>query len=111
MGLLFLAGVVSTAVSARLLLGLGLMATAAVNLAFGASSSMTAFCTLWGINGMLQVGSAAWAAALSCSAIRDHVYVNTIATMGQQLCMTMQCRCLESRSWAVSSSKMPGQQA
>jgi hypothetical protein len=42
-------------VSARLLLGLGLMATAAVNLAFGASSSMTAFCTLWGINGMLQV--------------------------------------------------------
>lgn len=52
-----LAGVVSTAVSARLLLGLGLMATAAVNLAFGASSSMAAFCTLWGINGMLQVGS------------------------------------------------------
>jgi hypothetical protein len=49
------AGVLSTAVSARLLLGLGLMATAAVNLAFGASSSMTAFCTLWGINGMLQV--------------------------------------------------------
>jgi sugar phosphate permease len=49
------AGVVSTAVSARLLLGLGLMATAAVNLAFGASSSMAAFCTLWGINGMLQV--------------------------------------------------------
>jgi sugar phosphate permease len=31
------------------------MATAAVNLAFGASSSMAAFCTLWGINGMLQV--------------------------------------------------------
>jgi sugar phosphate permease len=31
------------------------MATAAVNLAFGASSTMTAFCVLWGINGMLQV--------------------------------------------------------
>lgn len=53
-----IAGVLSTAVSPRLLLGLGLMATATVNLAFGASSSMTAFCTLWGINGMLQVGRA-----------------------------------------------------
>lgn len=56
----FFAGVVSTAVSPRLLLGLGLMATAAVNLAFGASSSMAAFCTLWGINGMLQVRLCLW---------------------------------------------------
>lgn len=61
------AGVVSTAVSARLLLGLGLMATAAVNLAFGASSTMTAFCTLWGINGMLQVGGTGCGARLQCA--------------------------------------------
>eukprot|EP00878_Enallax_costatus_P019444 GHUV01020515.1.p1 GENE.GHUV01020515.1~~GHUV01020515.1.p1 ORF type:complete len:354 (+),score=105.03 GHUV01020515.1:441-1502(+) len=62
----FLAGVVSTAVSARLLLGLGLMATAAVNLAFGASSSLSIFCVLWGINGMLQgVGAPACANILT----------------------------------------------
>eukprot|EP00775_Hariotina_reticulata_P011432 gene11432-11578_t len=62
----FAAGVVSAGVSARLLLGLGLMATAAVNLAFGASSAMTAFCMLWGINGMLQgVGAPACANILT----------------------------------------------
>lgn len=60
------AGVLSTGVSARLLLGFGLMATAAVNLAFGASSSMALFCTLWGINGMLQgVGAPACATILT----------------------------------------------
>lgn len=60
------AGVVSTAVSARLLLGIGLMATAAVNLAFGASSALSIFCVLWGINGMLQgVGAPACANILT----------------------------------------------
>jgi OPA family sugar phosphate sensor protein UhpC-like MFS transporter len=60
------AGVLSTGVSARLLLGLGLMATAAVNIGFGASSSMAVFCTLWGLNGMLQgVGAPACATILT----------------------------------------------
>jgi OPA family sugar phosphate sensor protein UhpC-like MFS transporter len=58
--------VLSTGVSARLLLGLGLMATAAVNIGFGASSSMAVFCTLWGLNGMLQgVGAPACATILT----------------------------------------------
>lgn len=62
----FAAGVLSTGVSARLLLGLGLMATAAVNIGFGASSSMMLFCTLWGLNGMLQgVGAPACATILT----------------------------------------------
>eukprot|EP00879_Flechtneria_rotunda_P013225 GHRR01013810.1.p1 GENE.GHRR01013810.1~~GHRR01013810.1.p1 ORF type:complete len:450 (+),score=159.08 GHRR01013810.1:172-1521(+) len=62
----FAAGVLSTGVSPRLLLGLGLMATAAVNLAFGASSTMTVFCVLWGLNGMLQgVGAPACATILT----------------------------------------------
>ncbi|KAF8071289.1 uhpC [Scenedesmus sp. PABB004] len=62
----FAAGVLSTAVSSRLLLGLGLIATAGVNLAFGASSTMAAFCALWGLNGMLQgVGAPACATVLT----------------------------------------------
>jgi hypothetical protein len=51
----FVSGVLGSQFSARLLLGCGLMATAAVNLAFGASSTLTWFCVLWGLNGMLQV--------------------------------------------------------
>ncbi len=50
----FVAGVMGAQFSARLMLGLGLMATATVNIAFGFSSSLTAFCLLWGLNGMLQ---------------------------------------------------------
>ncbi|WIA12279.1 hypothetical protein OEZ85_012339 [Tetradesmus obliquus] len=42
------------------------MATAAVNIGFGASSSMMLFCTLWGLNGMLQgVGAPACATILT----------------------------------------------
>jgi sugar phosphate permease len=62
----FVSGVLGASVSARLMLGLGLMATAATNLAFGASSSMTMFCVLWGLNGMLQgVGAPSCASILT----------------------------------------------
>ncbi len=50
----FVSGVLGAQFSARYLLGFGLMATAAVNLAFGASSALPAFCVLWGLNGALQ---------------------------------------------------------
>lgn len=62
----FVSGVVATSVSSRMLLGLGLAATAAVNLAFGASSALPIFCVLWGMNGMLQgVGAPSCASILT----------------------------------------------
>jgi sugar phosphate permease len=51
--------------SARWLLAGGLAATAATNLAFGASSALPVLCGLWGLNGMLQVGAAGWMARLA----------------------------------------------
>jgi sugar phosphate permease len=62
----FVSGVVAASVSSRLLLGLGLAATAAVCLAFGASSSLPLFVALWGFNGMLQgVGAPSCASILT----------------------------------------------
>lgn len=50
----FISGVVSTKVSARVMLGGGLLVTALVNLAFGCSSSLLAFSVLWAMNGIMQ---------------------------------------------------------
>ena len=62
----FVSGVVASAVSSRLLLGVGLALTAAVNLAFGAAGALPVFVALWGLNGMLQgVGAPACASVLT----------------------------------------------
>ncbi|KAI8464482.1 MAG: hexose-phosphate transporter, major isoform [Monoraphidium minutum] len=62
----FVSGVVASSVSSRILLGVGLAATAAVCIAFGFSSSLPLFCVLWGLNGMLQgVGAPACASILT----------------------------------------------
>lgn len=62
----FISGVVASTVSSRLLLGLGLAATAAVCLAFGSASSLPVFVALWGLNGMLQgVGAPSCASVLT----------------------------------------------
>jgi OPA family sugar phosphate sensor protein UhpC-like MFS transporter len=50
----FLSGVLGSRTSPRLLLAGGLMATAAMNIAFGFSASMIWFSVFWSINGMLQ---------------------------------------------------------
>lgn len=50
----FISGVVGAKFSPSLLLGGGLMATAAINIAFGFGSSLTWFCFFWALNGMLQ---------------------------------------------------------
>jgi hypothetical protein len=50
-----MSGVLGARTSPRLLLGVGLMATASVNVLFGFSSSLVYFCVLWAINGTLQV--------------------------------------------------------
>lgn len=50
----FVAGVVGDKLSPAAMLGTGLLATGAVNIAFGCSSVMAVFCTLWALNGMLQ---------------------------------------------------------
>jgi MFS transporter, OPA family, sugar phosphate sensor protein UhpC len=50
----FVSGVLGSRTSPRLLLAGGLMATAAMNIAFGYSTSMVWFSVFWSINGMLQ---------------------------------------------------------
>jgi hypothetical protein len=54
----FISGVLGAKFSPTLLLAGGLMATAAVNIAFGFGSSLTWFCACWALNGMLQVRGA-----------------------------------------------------
>lgn len=44
------------AFSPRLMLALGLMATSAINIAFGFTSGVAWWTLLWAINGGLQVG-------------------------------------------------------
>ena len=51
----FVSGVLGSRTSPTLLLAGGLMATAALNIAFGFSTSLVWFCTWWAMNGMLQV--------------------------------------------------------
>lgn len=50
----FLSGVLGSRTSPRMLLAFGLMATAAMNIAFGFSTSFAWFAVFWSINGMLQ---------------------------------------------------------
>jgi sugar phosphate permease len=50
----FVSGVVGDVLSPGVMLGSGLFLTGLVNCAFGASSSMPLFCTLWALNGILQ---------------------------------------------------------
>lgn len=50
----FVSGVLGSRTSPTLLLAGGLMATAALNIAFGFSTSLVWFCTWWAMNGMLQ---------------------------------------------------------
>ena len=52
----FVSGVLGSRTSPTMLLAGGLMATAALNVAFGFSTSLVWFCTWWAMNGMLQVG-------------------------------------------------------
>ncbi len=52
-----MSGVVGDRYSPTLLLGGGLLATAACNLAFGASNALPLFCVLWAANGLMQVRS------------------------------------------------------
>ena len=51
----FVSGVLGARTSPRVMLAGGLMATAAVNIAFGAGNSLPWFLTFWAINGILQV--------------------------------------------------------
>lgn len=50
----FVSGVLGARTSPTLMLSGGLMATAAVNLLFGAGNAMPWFMTFWAINGILQ---------------------------------------------------------
>jgi sugar phosphate permease len=50
----FVAGVLGDRLDPRTLLAGGLLVTSLANLAFGASSTMSAFCLLWCINGLVQ---------------------------------------------------------
>ncbi|EFN51043.1 hypothetical protein CHLNCDRAFT_141550 [Chlorella variabilis] len=50
----FVSGVLGSRTSPTMLLAGGLMATAALNVAFGFSTSLVWFCTWWAMNGMLQ---------------------------------------------------------
>ena len=50
-----MSGVLGARTSPRVMLAGGLIATAAVNIAFGAGNSMPWFLTFWAINGILQV--------------------------------------------------------
>lgn len=51
----FVSGVLGARTSPRVMLAGGLIATAAVNIAFGAGNSLPWFLTFWAINGILQV--------------------------------------------------------
>ena len=50
----FVSGVLGARTSPTIMLAGGLMATAAVNVAFGFGTSMTWFCCFWALNGILQ---------------------------------------------------------
>ncbi|PSC74706.1 major facilitator superfamily isoform A [Micractinium conductrix] len=50
----FVSGVLGSRTSPSMLLAGGLIATAALNVAFGFSTSLVWFCTWWALNGMLQ---------------------------------------------------------
>ena len=50
----FVSGVLGSMMSASRLLGLGLICTGLINVFFGFGSSLTWFCTLWAMNGILQ---------------------------------------------------------
>ena len=52
----FVSGVLGARTSPTLMLSFGLMATAGVNLLFGAGNAMPWFMTFWAINGILQAG-------------------------------------------------------
>ena len=54
----FVSGVLGSRTSPSMLLAGGLIATAALNVAFGFSTSLVWFCTWWAMNGMLQVRGA-----------------------------------------------------
>ena len=51
-----MSGIVGDRYSPSLLLGGGLIATAACNLAFGAAGSLHVFAAMWALNGLMQVG-------------------------------------------------------
>ncbi len=51
----FVSGVLGARTSPTLMLAGGLMATACVNLLFGAGNTLPWFLTFWAINGILQV--------------------------------------------------------
>lgn len=53
----FVSGVLGAKFSPSVLLAGGLMATAAVNIAFGFGTSLAWFCFFWALNGTLQVGA------------------------------------------------------
>jgi MFS transporter, OPA family, sugar phosphate sensor protein UhpC len=50
----FISGVLGSRTSPRALLAGGLAATAIMNIAFGFSTTMLAFCAFWAVNGILQ---------------------------------------------------------
>ena len=56
----FVSGVLGARTSPTLMLAGGLMATAAVNIAFGYGASMAWFCSFWALNGILQGGPGGW---------------------------------------------------
>lgn len=53
----FVSGVLGARMSPTVLLAGGLMATAAINVAFGFGTSLAWFCFFWALNGTLQVRS------------------------------------------------------
>lgn len=59
----FVSGVLGARTSPRVMLAGGLIATALVNIAFGAGNSLPWFLTFWAINGILQ---ASLCAAFPC---------------------------------------------
>eukprot|EP01024_Parvocaulis_polyphysoides_P017564 TRINITY_DN17760_c0_g2_i3.p1 TRINITY_DN17760_c0_g2~~TRINITY_DN17760_c0_g2_i3.p1 ORF type:complete len:464 (-),score=81.98 TRINITY_DN17760_c0_g2_i3:1441-2655(-) len=50
----FVSGVLGSKFPAHTLLGLGLMSTAVINIAFGFGTSLAWFCTFWAMNGIMQ---------------------------------------------------------
>ena len=69
----FLSGVLGARTSPTIMLAGGLMATAAVNLLFGAGNALPWFLTFWAINGILQARgpcAPSVAAAALCPALK-----------------------------------------
>ena len=67
----FVSGVLGARMSPTLLLGGGLMATAAINIAFGFGTSLAWFCAFWALNGLLQVGGTmgGWLGCCICATL------------------------------------------